>query len=253
VSRPAIAAVVITRNEEANLPRCLESVRPWASEIVVVDSGSTDRTREIARRYTDRVLVQEWLGYGPQKQFAVEQARAPWVFSIDADEEATPELAREIQGLDFAAAGYYVPRQVHYLGRWIRHGVWNPDLVLRLFRRERGRFTRDRVHESVVVEGPTARLSGPLRHYSFRDVAHHLEKLDEMTTLAALQMHERGRSVGFLRLLLQPGWEFARSYLLRQGFRDGVPGLVVAKLHAYHCFLKYAKLWELGRKRGRDA
>lgn len=253
MTRPAIAAVVITKNEEANLARCLSSVLGWASEIVVVDSGSTDRTREIAARFTDRVLVREWPGYGLQKQFAIEQATAPWVFSIDADEEASPELSREIAGLPLDVAGYLVPRQVHYLGRWIRYGVWNPDRVLRLFRKDCGRFTPDRVHETVVLEGPVGRLQSPLRHYSFRDLSHHLEKLNDVTTLAALQMHERGRHVGLTRLLLQPGWEFARSYLLHQGFRDGVPGLVVAKLHAYHCFLKYAKLWELGLAGRKDA
>ncbi len=250
---PAISAVVITRNEEANLARCLASVRSLASEIVVVDSESTDRTREIAAGYTDRVIVQRWLGYGPQKQFAVEQARSPWIFSIDADEEVSPELAEEVRQLDFAADGYFVPRRTRYLGRWIRHGIWNPDWVLRLFRKDRGRFTPDRVHESVVVEGGTERLRGILAHYSFRDVAHHLQKMNEMTSLAARQMHERGRATGALQLALLPSWEFARAYLLRGGFRDGVPGLVVSVLHAHYTFSKYAKLWELRRSPGPTA
>lgn len=248
---PAIAVVVITHNEAMNLARCLDSVRAWVSEIVIVDSGSTDRTREIAARYTDRVIVQEWLGYGPQKQFAVDRARAPWVLLLDADEEVSPELAREIQDLDFAASGYHIPRQVRYLGRWIRHGVWAPRLVMRLFRRDRARVTPEPVHESVIITGPTGRLSGLLCHYSYRDLAHHLAKLNDMTTLAAQAMHARGRSTGPIRLLLQPPWEFFRSYVFRLGLLDGVPGLVVAILHAVYCALKYAKLWELQRAAAR--
>ena len=239
-----IATIVITRDEESNLERCLASVRDFSSEIVVVDSGSTDRTREIAARHTDRVLVQEWLGYGPQKQFALEQARCPWVFSIDADEEASPALREEIARLDFAREGYYLPRRVWYMGRWIRHGAWQPDLLLRLFRRDRARFTADRVHESVRLEGAAGRLHGALHHYPYRDLAHHAAKLNEMTTLAAEAMFERGRRAGWARLALQPPWEFARSYVLRGGFLDGPPGLVIAALHAHYSLLKYAKLRE---------
>ena len=244
---PRLSAVVITKNEAANLPRCLESVRGVADEIVVVDSGSTDETEAIARRFTDRVLTQAWLGYGPQKQFAVEQATSPWVFSIDADEEVSPELAAELSDLDDRVAGYFVPRRVRYMGRWLEHGVWNPDFVLRAFRRDRGRFTRDRVHESVRVEGPTRRLHGVLRHYSFRDLAHHVQKMNEMTSLAAEQMAERGRSAGWAHLSLVPAWEFVRAYLLKRGFADGLPGLAVAALHAHYVFLKHAKLHERER------
>jgi glycosyltransferase involved in cell wall biosynthesis len=239
-----ITTVVITHNEESNLERCLASVRAISSEIVVVDSGSTDRTREIAARHTDRVVVQEWLGYGPQKQFALEQARSPWVLSIDADEEVSPGLQEEILRLDFAREGYYVPRRVWYMGRWIRHGAWQPDLLLRLFRRDRARFTPDRVHESVQLEGTAGRLHGALHHYPYRDVAHHLQKMNEMTSLAAEAMFDRGRRAGWTRLVFQPAWEFARSYVLKGGFLDGPPGLVVAALHAQYSLLKYAKLRE---------
>jgi glycosyltransferase involved in cell wall biosynthesis len=243
-----ISAVVITHNEERNLPRCLASVGSFSREIVVVDSGSTDGTLAVAERAGARVIPQEWLGYGRQKQFALEQARSPWVLSIDADEEVSPELAAEIARLDFSADGYFVRRRVWYLGRWIRHGVWNPDWVMRLFRRDRARFTPERVHERVELEGQPGRLRWPLYHYSYRDVEHHLAKINEQTSLAAAQMAERGRRVGWAKLALSPGWEFFRSYLLRGGFRDGTPGLTVAKLHAYYHFLKYAKLRERERK-----
>ena len=183
-----VSVIVITHNEEANLARCLDSVKPFAAEIVIVDSGSSDGTRAIAARYTDRVLVEPWRGYGPQKQFALEQARCPWVFSIDADEQVSPELALEITALDGSRDGYHVPRVVWYLNRWIRHGVWVPDLVLRLFRRDRARFTLDAVHERVVLPGGVGRLRGALRHYSYRDIAHHVAKLTEMASLAARQM-----------------------------------------------------------------
>jgi glycosyltransferase involved in cell wall biosynthesis len=223
-------------------------VKSFAREIVVVDSGSTDGTREVAAGFGARVITQEWLGYGKQKQFALEQASCPWAFSIDADEEASPALAAEISRLDFAAAGYFVARRVWYLGRWIDHGAWVPDFVMRLFRRDKARFTPDRVHERVEVNGRTARLSSPLHHYSYRDVAHHLAKINEMSSLAAAQMAERGRRASWIKLGLSPGWEFFRSYVLRGGFQDGAAGLTVAKLHAYYHFLKYAKLWEQTRK-----
>jgi len=243
-----ISTIVITLNEERNLHRCLASVRPFSTEIVVVDSGSTDGTLAAAAAAGARVIPQVWLGYGKQKQFALEQARSPWVFSIDADEEVSPDLARAISRSDLSADGYMVDRRVWYLGRWIDHGAWNPDWVMRLFRKDRARFTPDRVHEKVEITGRTGRLHGALHHYSYRDVAHHLAKINEMSSLAATQMAERGRRASWMKLVLSPGWEFFRSYLLKGGFQDGAPGLVVAKLHAYYHFLKYAKLRELERR-----
>jgi glycosyltransferase involved in cell wall biosynthesis len=239
-----ISIIVITHNEEANLARCLDSVKSFASEIVVVDSGSTDGTRAIAARYTDRVLVEPWRGYGPQKQFALEQARGPWVFSIDADEQVSPALAREIAALDGSCDGYLVSRVVWYLDRWIRHGVWVPDRVLRLFRRDGASFTLDSVHERVVRAGRVGRLRGALHHYSYRDIAHHVTKMNELASLAARQMAERGQRAGWVRLGLKPGWEFLRAYVLKRGFLDGKAGLIVAALHSHYTFLKYARLHE---------
>jgi glycosyltransferase involved in cell wall biosynthesis len=244
---PKISTIVITLNEEENLERCLASVKPFSDEIVVVDSGSTDATCAIARRFTDRVVHQDWLGYGRQKQFALEQASNEWVLSIDADEEVPVELRSEIEQLDFARDGYLLPRKVRYLNRWILHGGWYPGHVLRLFRKDRARFTDEILHESVVVEGSTGRLQNPLAHYSYRDVSDHVAKINEFTTLAARQMEAKGRRAGVLQLTLSPSFEFLRMYLLKGGCLDGFPGLLVAGLHAFYVFLKYAKLWELGR------
>ena len=235
---------MITKNEEANLARCLASVRPVVREIVVVDSGSTDRTLEIARGFADRVLTQPWLGFGPQKQFAVDRAGESWVLSIDADEALSGPLAREIRELSFDKDGYELPRRSFYLGRWIAHGTWAPDPVLRLFQRDRARFTPDLVHETVELHGTRARLEGPLDHWPYRDLAHHHAKIDALSTLQAERMFKEGRRASWADLALKPGWEFFRSYVVRRGFLDGTPGLVAAGMHAHSNFLKMAKLWQ---------
>ncbi|MEP7027661.1 MAG: glycosyltransferase family 2 protein [Candidatus Eisenbacteria bacterium] len=244
---PPISAVVITRDEEANLERCLLSARAVAAELVVVDSGSTDRTLDIARRLADVVLERPWLGYGPQKQFALDQARHDWVLALDADEVLTPALASEIGACPFDLDGYELPRRSWYLGRWILHGTWYPDPVLRLFRRDRARYTTDRVHESVQLAGTLGRFRGHLDHYPYKDLAHHMAKLDALATLAAAQLAERGKRASWTRLALKPPFEFLRSYVLRRGFLDGAPGLVAAGMHAHYNFLKYAKLVERTR------
>lgn len=243
--RVSISTVVIAFNEEANIARCLESVAPISDEIIVVDSGSSDRTVAIARELGARVVHNDWPGYGAQKRFAAGQASHQWILSLDADEELSPTLRAEIAGLDFTRSGYEVPRAVHYLGRWIRHGIWYPGYVLRLFRRDRGGFTDDPVHESIVVEGRVGRLRGDILHYSYRDVHHHFEKMNEFTTLSARQMFEERRRAGVVQLTVQPVLEFVRAYVAKRGFRDGYPGLVIALFHAYYVFLKYAKLREL--------
>lgn len=242
---PAISTVVITLNEADNIARCLKSVASFSDEVIVVDSGSTDDTTEIARRMGVTVVHNDWPGYGAQKRVAVDNATHNWIFSIDADEEISASLAREIATLDFALAGYEVPRAVHYMGRWIRHGIWYPGYVLRLFRKDQGGFTDDTVHESVRVSGKTGRLRGDILHYSYRDVHHHLEKMNEFTSLSAQQMFDTRRRARISQLAVQPALEFLRAYLAKGGFRDGYPGLVIALFHAYYVFLKYAKLREL--------
>lgn len=240
--RPPISVVVIAQDEERNIGRCLSSVADLADEMIVVDSGSSDRTVALARDMGATVVHHDWAGYGPQKQFAVSQARNRWILSLDADEVVPVDLTREIAALDYTCDAYEVPRAVWYLGRWIRHGVWYPGYVVRLFRSDRAAFTADLVHEQVEVNGKTCRLRHDLLHYSYRDVSHHLEKMDEFAELAAKRMKEKGRRGGLFQLVVRPPFEFFRCYVLRGGFLDGRPGLVIAALHAQSNFLKYARL-----------
>ena len=244
---PPLTVTVITRNESHNLPAALDSVR-WADEIVVIDAESTDNTAEIARRYTDRVIVRPWPGYVAQKNFAAEHASHDWILSLDADERVSPELGEEVRKVMAAvpsATGFRIPRVTFHLGRWIRSTDWYPDYQLRLYDRRRARWTGRLVHESVRADGAVATLRGELQHYAYRDIADHLERMDRYTSLAARQMFEDGRRAGWMHVLIHPRLAFFRNYVLRAGFRDGMPGLIVSAMNAYYVGLKYAKLWEL--------
>ena len=260
-----VTATVITFNESANITAALESLS-WADEIVVVDSESTDDTVAIARRFTDRVIVRAWPGYVEQKNFAAAQASHDWIFSLDADERVTPALAGELTALIArglpavasaevgpAVAGYRLPRVTFHLGRWIRSTDWYPDYQLRLYDRRRGRWHGRYVHESVTVEGQVGVLQQELQHYAYRDLAHHFQTMDRYTTLAAKQMFAEGRRAGWSDLVMHPPAAFVRNYLLRGGFRDGIPGLIVSAMNARYVGLKFAKLWELGRGRNGGA
>jgi glycosyltransferase involved in cell wall biosynthesis len=241
-----VTATIITFNEAANIRSALESLS-WADEIVVVDSQSTDGTADIARQFTDKVIVRPWPGYTAQKNFAAGEARHDWIFSLDADERVTPALSGEIAGVlrEPRASGYRVPRVTFHLGRWIRSTDWYPDYQLRLYDRRRGKWSGRYVHESVKAEGPVVDLRGELLHYAYRDLAHHCQTMDRYTTLAARQMFEEGRRTGWFDLALHPPAAFLRNYVLRGGFRDGVPGLIVSAMNARYVGLKFAKLWEL--------
>ena len=242
-----VTATIITFNEAANIEAALASLS-WADEIIVVDSQSTDRTTEIARKFTDKVIVRPWPGYVAQKNFAAEQASHDWIFSLDADERVTPELAAEIKKLvgdGPGAAGYRVPRVTFHLGRWMRSTDWYPDYQLRLYDRRRARWSGKYVHESVKADGQVEDLRSELQHFAYRDLAHHFQTMDRYTTLAARQMFEEGRRAGFLDLMIHPPAAFFRNYVLRGGFRDGVPGLIVSAMNARYVGLKFAKLWEL--------
>jgi glycosyltransferase involved in cell wall biosynthesis len=251
-SRATLAVCVITRDEEDRIGDCLASVA-FADEILVVDSGSTDRTVAIARATGARVIVREWPGYAAQKNFAQEQLAADWVLSVDADERVTPELAQQIQGLLAAVpeglAGASVRRRTWYLGRWIRHGGWYPDRKVRLVRRGRGRWEGEEVHERLVADGQIRALDGDLLHYTYRGIADHLRTIDRFTTAAARGMAARGARGARVGMIVNPPLKFLKMYLLKAGFLDGLPGFVVAVLGGYYVFLKYAKLWELQRVR----
>jgi len=240
-----VSCTIICCDEEENIRAALESVK-WCDEIVVVDSFSTDRTLEICREYTDRIYQRSWPGFVEQKAFALEQVRSPWVLNLDADERVSLELRREIEEALRAPRvdGYYVPRLVYYLGRWWRRGGWYPDYRLRLFRRDKAVWGGVDPHEKVVLHGRTARLRGPLLHYTYRDIADHLATINCFTSVAARELALRGRTASRSDLLLRPLWRFLRSYLLRLGFAEGLAGLFVAQCAAFYVFAKYAKLWE---------
>jgi glycosyltransferase involved in cell wall biosynthesis len=244
---PGLSVTIITKNEAAHIEAALESVA-WADERIVVDSGSSDDTVAIARRHAEVVVARDWPGYSEQKNHAASLARHDWILSLDADERVTPELAAEIRALLAAeppARGYRMPRVTWYLGRWIRSTDWFPDHQLRLYDRRHGRWPARRVHESVQLDGPPGVLRHELRHYAYRDLSHHLATMDRYTTLAAEQMRDEGRRAHALAIALHPPAAFLRNYLLRLGFRDGVPGLIVSTLNSYYVFLKLAKLWAL--------
>jgi glycosyltransferase involved in cell wall biosynthesis len=245
-----ISATLIVFNEERNIEEALKSIS-WADEIVVVDSGSSDGTLAICRKFTDRILHRNWTGYADQKNFAVESARNNWIFSLDADERPSPELKLEIQDLarkGFSKPGYKIPRVAFFLGRWIRHGEWYPDCRLRLFDRRHGKWEGGRVHESVKLEEKTGLLKGEIYHYTYRNLSDYLRRLEIYSTLAALDYQQQGKTISPIRLLGNPIAAFIRSYLVKRGFLDGTPGLAVAITAAVSVFFKYAKLYELQRK-----
>ncbi len=238
---------MITFNEEENIDDALSSVQD-AGEIIIVDSFSTDRTTEIARRYTDRVYRSSWQGFAKQKQMAIDLATCDWVFLLDADERMTDELRGEIEGIITTTSkkGFFVPRKNYFLNKWIRHSGWWPDYTLRLFRRGTGRIPYRAVHERIVVDGETGRLKNPIVHYTYKDINQFIDKAQRYSTLAALEMHSQGRRFRIADLLLHPPATFVKMYILQHGFRDGLHGLILAILYSYYTFLKYIKLWEAG-------
>lgn len=238
-----ISATLITLNEEENLPRALASLS-FCDEILIVDSGSSDRTVEIARDLGATVVVHDWDGYETQKNFAASEAVNHWILALDADEELSPLLRAEIERLAAEEPrfdAYDFPRRACYLGRWIRGGGWYPDRKIRLYDRRRARWVGEYVHERVICNGAVGSLRGDLLHYTCNSIEDHARRIDRYTTLAARELVDRGRSAGLLRLALAPGWTFLRSYLLQGGFRDGFEGFVIARMAAYYVFLKYAK------------
>jgi glycosyltransferase involved in cell wall biosynthesis len=247
-----LSAVLITRNAASVLGPCLESL-VFADEIVIVDSGSSDRTAEIARERGARVVQKEWLGYGRQKQFAVEQAKHDWVLCVDADERVSPQLAASMQAALAAPVSpvYRMPRRNRFLGRWLAHGEGYPDWSPRLFNRQNARWSDDLVHEKVLFAVTPGTLAGDLLHDSSDDLSTYLERQNRYTTLAARQAFEQGRGSGLVHLLFSPVVRFIKFYLLRLGFLDGVPGLLHISIGCMNSYLKYAKLIELRKAESR--
>ncbi len=251
-----LSAVVIAYNDEPNIRACLESVR-WADELIVVDSHSTDATERISREFTDKVFQHEFKGFGRLRNEAVAHATHDWIFSLDTDERATSEIRDEIrQMLDRGpeAEAYFVPRLNYFLGRWIHHSGWYPDYRQpQLFRKDRMRYREDLVHEGFELDGRVGYLKEHVLQYPFRDIDHYLTKMDRYSDLMAARMVKQGQRFRAHQLLTHPCFTFAKMYLGRAGFLDGMPGLILSGLYAYYTFIKYAKFWELVRNRGAGA
>lgn len=251
-----ISATLITFNEKENIRKACESVA-WADEILVVDSQSTDGTREIATQCGARVINRDWPGFAAQKQFATEQAQQAWIFSLDADERVSEKLKVAIASLrskpdDELADGYLIARRSYYQGRWIRGGGWYPDRQLRLFKKSLGRWEGSYIHESVKMNSGARieRLPGDILHYSVRDAAHHHRMIGERyAPLAARQMFAAGCRTSALQIATAAPLAFVRSFILKGGFRDGLAGLSIASFAAHHAFLKQLLLWEMQKGR----
>lgn len=243
-----ISATIIVRNEELNIAAVCDTVS-WADEIVVVDSDSTDRTVEIARQYTDRVFNREFQGYKDKHEFADAHTTGDWIFWIDADERLSPELKAAIEALrqgdeTTLPDGFRMARRTYFLNRWIKHSGWYPDFQMRLYRKAGSHWDGVAPHETARVRGQVGVLNGELLHYTKRDLSEYHRVLDSYATLAAEYHFARGRRTTFLRLLASPFGAFLRSFILKQGYRDGVPGLIIAVFTAYSVFLRWAKIWE---------
>ena len=247
----SLSVIVITKDEEAAIARTLDSVA-WADEIVVVDSGSADRTVEIARERGAKVVVtQDWPGFGPQKNRALDLATGDWVLSLDADEWLTPASAEEIKsaiGARPGSAAYRLPRRSSFCGRFMRHSGWWPDYVVRLFRRGSARFSDDSVHERVIVAGVLGTLAEPIMHETFVDLEDLVGKMNRYSTLTAQQLERAGKSAGLGEAVGRGVWAFVRTYVFRAGFLDGREGFMLALATAEGTYYRYAKLMQLSRK-----
>lgn len=245
-----LSAVVITKNEEANIEACLESVS-WADEIVVVDSGSTDRTVELARKYTDNVFVEKWRGQGHQKNRAVELARGPWILSIDADERVPPELAEEIRNAvaQGRSEAFAMRRKNFYRRQWIRHCGWWPDWVKRLFRKDRARFSSDVIHDSLQVASAVGKLKHPLEHHSFKSPEDFLNRARTYAVHQSREMHAQGRKASVWTAVSHGLFALVHTYIVRLGFLDGAAGMLISVSNGVGVFYRYMMLRELGRGR----
>jgi glycosyltransferase involved in cell wall biosynthesis len=248
---PTVSAIVVCFNEEHNIRGCLESLR-WCDEIVVVDSFSTDRTLEICRQYTNRVIQHAWAGYRDQKAFAHSQATKEWVILVDSDERVSPDLQSEIREAlrrdKGAYAGYAIPRLVFYLKRWWRRGGWYPDYDVRLFLRRRATWGGKDPHEKILVDGRVKKLEHPLYHYTYRNITDHIERINRFTSISSKELSKEGQRMRLFDALFRPAFRFFRSYILKRGFMEGFAGFYVAVTAAIYVFLRYAKLWELELK-----
>jgi len=247
MERQKVSATLITFNEEGNIEACLDSIR-WADEIIVVDSESTDRTVEIAKKFTDKVFTNPWPGHKQQKNYAIDQSSFDWIFSIDADERVTPELREYILKIleSPQADGYRFPRLNHFIGKRMRFGGWYPDHVLRLFRKDMGRFGGVNPHDKVIMNGGDIVTSSiPLVHYTYTSFSQYIQKQDFYSTISAKEKFNAGKRAGIIVIVFKPIWKFFETYLLKLGFLDGLRGIIAAFGAAFSTYMKFVKLWEL--------
>jgi glycosyltransferase involved in cell wall biosynthesis len=246
-----LSVTVITKNEAGFIRTCLDSVR-WADEIIIIDSGSTDGTVEICREYTDKIMLTDWPGFGPQKNRALAMATGEWVLSLDADEYVGPELKQAILSAISAPEGHVafnLPRRSSYCGRWMRHSGWWPDYVTRLFRRGSARFSDDLVHERIIVDGDIGRLREPLIHAAFENLENVLETMNRYSTIGARMMDDRGKKATMASAVLHGFWSFFHTYIVRAGFMDGREGFMLAVSNAEGTYYKYLKLLLLAERK----
>lgn len=256
MNREKVTVTVITYNEEENIRDCLESVK-WADEIVIVDAESTDRTVEICKEYTEKVFLNLWPGHKEQKNFAISKASNLWIFSIDADERVSDELKTFILNelKNPAYDGYRFSRQNYFLGKWLKHGGWYPDHVLRLFRKDRGYFGGINPHDKVIIEsGRVATVPIPIIHYTYKSVTQYVLKQNLYSSIAAQEVVKEGKAkkITPYKMITKPLWKFIETYFIKMGFLDGLHGLIAAMGAAYSACWKQAKIWELSRYREKD-
>jgi len=247
----SVSVIIIAKNNEATIGRCLESVA-WADEIVVVDSGSTDRTLDICREFTNKVYQPaDWPGHGPQKNRALDLATGDWVFSLDSDEWITPDVRSELEAAMTAPgdkAAFFMPRRSSFCGRFMRHSGWWPDYVTRLWRRGAARFSEDHIHDRVIVDGKRGRLKQPILHEAVTDLDQMLVKINMYSSTSAAMFHKEGRRASVFTALLHGWWAFVRTYFLRAGFLDGREGFMLAVINAENSYYRYLKLMLLAER-----
>ncbi len=254
ISKLPVSVYVLTFNNIRTIERCLNSLL-WAEELVIVDSGSSDGTYEICKRYTEKIYRREFKNHADQYQFAANLTNSDWIMFVDADEEVSPELVEEIReelkNVTNDLGGFFIYRKTYYLGRWIRYGGWYPDGEIRLYRRDKGRWEGG-LHAKVVVDGKVKKLKNQYLHYTYQDISDQIKTIDRYSKIAAEDLAKSGKSFSLLKLLLHPPARFIKEYLLKYGFMDGLPGLIIAISTMYYVFIKYSKHWELTITRSND-
>jgi glycosyltransferase involved in cell wall biosynthesis len=243
-----ISSIIIAKNEEANIARCIESQKGCIDEIVVVvDDSSADKTLEIVKGENVKCFHQKWMGYSKTKEFALSHTTGEWILWIDADEALTPELAAEINAFKQKTPGhaaYSIPRKAYFLGRWILHSGWYPGRVTRLFNKTKAKFSQSDVHEHLIVEGSVGELKSDLEHYTDPTIEHYYSKFNRYTSLAADELARRKKTFRVIDILLRPFFLFINMYILKGGFLYGLQGFMLAVFSANYVFTKYCKLWE---------